>query len=234
MHIDSKMDEIEQKIRSKARVLTVLPLDGHKEYHRQVCQSITRGILFCEFGVYRGSTITTFSEHIGDNIIYGFDSFEGLPDAWNAENPQHCYSLDGKIPPGPLDKQLQTDPGMYTTSMHIPIRPWNDNIQLIQGMVQDTVPVFLKEHKGPIAFIHLDLDIYSATRSVLQNIQNRLIDGSVIAFDELLDYPEYRQHEMKAFAELLLENNLDFIPLIYQNNGYSYQQVCIRIIRNKQ
>ena len=185
-----------------------------------------------EFGVYRGTSITTFSENIGDNIIYGFDSFEGLPDHWNSENPQGCYNLGGKIPPGPLDKQAQIDPGMYTKEMHIPLKGWNNNIKLIQGLVQNTVKPFLDEHDGPIAFAHMDLDIYSATRSVFLDIQDRLVNGTIIAFDELLDYPEYKEHELKAFAELLIENeDIDFEPILYQNNGYSYQQVCIKIIR---
>ena len=231
MNIEIKIDQIEQRIRTDARVLTVLPLDGHQEYHKQLCKHISVDGLYCEFGVYRGSTITTFSEHIGDNIIYGFDSFEGLPDKWNDENPQHCYSLNGQIPLGPLDKQLQTDPGMYTTDMHVAIKGWNDNIRLIKGMVQNTVPIFLDEHTDSIAFAHLDLDIYSATKSVFNNIQHRLVNGTILAFDELLDYPEYKEHELKALAELLLDNNLDFVPLIYQNNGYSYQQVCIEIIK---
>ena len=227
-----EMEEIEGRIRTEARVLTVLPLDGHKVYHEQVCQHITVDGLYCEFGVYRGSTITNFSEHIGDNVIYGFDSFEGLPDKWNDENPQHCYSLAGQIPPGPLNKQLQTDPGMYTTAMHYPIVGWNSNIELIKGMVQDTVPIFLQQHQGPIAFAHIDIDIYSAAKSVLENIQDRLVNGTILAFDELLDYPEYKEHELKAFAELLLDHpRLGYVPLIYQNNGYSYQQVCIRIIK---
>jgi hypothetical protein len=229
MNISEKINEIESKIRSDAEVLTVLPLDAHKTYHKKLCEHIDIDGLYCEFGVYRGTSITTFSENINDNIIYGFDSFEGLPETWNDENPQNCYSLNGQIPDGPLDKLKQEDPGMYTTRMHTALTGWNSNIRLIKGLVEDTVPTFLEENEGPIAFAHMDLDLYSSTRSVFNNIAPRIVDGTVIAFDELLDYPEYREHEIKAFAQLLLENDLDFTPLIYHNNGYTYQQACVKI-----
>ena len=113
--------------------------------------------------------------------------------------------------------------------MHTALTGWNSNIRLIKGLVEDTVPTFLEENEGPIAFAHMDLDLYSSTRSVFNNIAPRIVDGTVIAFDELLDYPEYREHEIKAFAQLLLENDLDFTPLIYHNNGYTYQQACVKI-----
>jgi len=230
MNLYAKMGEIESRIRNEAEVLTILPLDGHRAYHTKLCDYITVDGLNMEFGVYRGTSITTFSNNINGKMIYGFDSFEGLPDKWDDENPQGCFSLNGNIPSGPLDKQTQVDPGMYSTAMHVALTGWNPNIKLIKGLVQDTVAPFLKEHDGPIAFMHMDLDIYSATRSVFLDTQDRLVDSTIIAFDELLDYPTYKEHELKAFAELLLENkDLDFEPLLYQNNGYSYQQATIRI-----
>ena len=45
-----------------------------------VCQANARG-LFLEFGVFEGNSIQTISKNT-DNIVYGFDSFEGLPEKW--------------------------------------------------------------------------------------------------------------------------------------------------------
>lgn len=231
--LNEKIDEIERRVRLESHVMTVLPLDGHRTYLKEVCSRINLSGLHCEFGVNRGSTISIISSHIGDNKIYGFDSFEGLPEHWDNDNPKGVYSLGGKIPPGPLNKAVQEDPGMYSTAMHEALTGWPENVELVQGMVQDTVPKFLKENEGDIAFAHLDLDIYSATRSVLQNIVERVQTGTILAFDELLDYPTYREHEIKALAEMLLENEeLSYQPLVYQNNGYSYQQATIEIRRN--
>ena len=67
-------------------------------------------------------------------------------------------------------------------------------------------------------------------KSVFKNIVSRLQTGTIIAFDEFLDYPTYKEHEIKALAEMLIENeNLSYTPLIYQNNGYKYQQVTIEV-----
>tara|TARA_R110000824_G_scaffold240980_1_gene429639 strand:+ start:11918 stop:12622 length:705 start_codon:yes stop_codon:yes gene_type:complete len=228
--LEKKIEEIENRVRSEAEVMKVLPLDGHRKYLKKVCSHIKTEGLHCEFGVNRGSTISIISSHIGDSTIYGFDSFEGLPEKWDDENPKGVYSLGGKIPPGPLNKAAQTDPGMYNTEMHAALTGWPENVELVQGMVEATVPKFLSEYKGNFAFAHLDLDIYSATRSVLQNIVSRVQSGTILAFDELLDYPTYREHEIKALAEMLLENeDISYTPLIYQNNGYNYQQVTIKI-----
>jgi hypothetical protein len=230
MKLEDKVQEIEARIRSEAEVMTVLPLDGHKKYLKAVCSHIKTDGLHCEFGVGRGFSTYNISSHIGDNIIYGFDSFEGLPEEWDDENPQGVYSLGGRIPPGPLIKGSQDDPGMYNTEMHPILVEWPSNVRLIQGLVQDTVPKFLDNHEGNFAFVHIDLDIYSATRSVFKNIVSRLQTGTIIAFDEFLDYPTYKEHEIKALAEMLIENeNLSYTPLIYQNNGYKYQQVTIEV-----
>ena len=39
--------------------------------------------LYLEFGVRSGSTITHIARQIPDNTVYGFDSFEGLPENWS-------------------------------------------------------------------------------------------------------------------------------------------------------
>ncbi len=38
--------------------------------------------LFIEFGVYKGDTLNYIASHLEEKIIYGFDSFEGLPEDW--------------------------------------------------------------------------------------------------------------------------------------------------------
>ena len=74
MTIDEKVNEIESRIRSEARVLNVLPLDGNARYLKEVSECISLAGLHCEFGVYRGSSIGFLSSYIGESVpIYGFD-----------------------------------------------------------------------------------------------------------------------------------------------------------------
>ena len=35
-----------------------------------------------EFGVFKGKSLTMLSEHFLDQKVFGFDSFEGLPEDW--------------------------------------------------------------------------------------------------------------------------------------------------------
>ena len=91
--------------------------------------------LFLEFGVYTGSTINLMSNILKDKMFYGFDSFEGLPEDWIGSNcTKGSFSLNGNLP------------------------IVNDNVKLIKGWFNESLPVFLNEHKGNIAFMHIDSD----------------------------------------------------------------------------
>lgn len=84
-----------------------------------------------------------------------------------------------------------------------------DNVVLIKGLFQDTLPDFLKEHPGPLAFGHVDCDLYSSTCCVLECLEDRIVDGTVLAFDEFMDYGDWSdpsawmKYEYKAFCEFL-------------------------------
>ena len=59
----------------------------------------------------------------------------------------------------------------------------------------------------------------------------RFVNGSIICFDEFLDYPSYRDHEIKAFAEFLQKTGFSYEPLIYNSVGAQYTQACVRLIK---
>ena len=59
----------------------------------------------------------------------------------------------------------------------------------------------LGQHPGPVAFLHLDVDRYSSTRTVLELLGDRIVPGTVIAFDEFFNYPGWREGEYRAFNE---------------------------------
>ena len=141
-----------------------------------------------EFGVFQGKSINIISAAKPDKIIYGFDSFEGLPDIWWQEDkyPKGHFSLNGKLP------------------------PVNKNVRLIKGWFNETLPAFVKEHSEPCAFIHIDCDLYSSAQTVLEILKNQIISGTVIAFDEYYNYPGWQEGEYKVFAEFVAESDLEF------------------------
>ena len=85
------------------------------------------------------------------------------------------------------------------------------NVALHVGLFQDTLEPFLKANTEPAAFVHLDADIYSATIYVLRTLmrEGRLVNGTILAFDELINVPEWKTGEFLAFAEFLAEYDFD-------------------------
>ena len=94
--------------------------------------------------------------------IIGFDSFKGLKDEWMTEafNPIGTFDLKGK------------KPKVYK------------NVKLIDGWVEETLGNFISNNNKKVAFLHLDLDTYSGTKSALQNFFPLVSKGGVVIFDE--------------------------------------------------
>jgi predicted O-methyltransferase YrrM len=156
---------------------------------------------FLEFGVFSGGTIRHIAKARRDATIHGFDSFEGLPEAWAGFNlGRRAFSRAGRLP---------TVPG---------------NVTLHKGWFSETIPAWHKQEPGPIAFIHIDCDVYSSTVDVLTGVADRMQPGTVILFDEYFNYPGWRQHEFKAWQEFVAAYDIT-----YDYVGYARQQVTIRI-----
>jgi len=137
--------------------------------------------LYLEFGVHTGSSIRQIAA-VTKNTVYGFDSFEGLPEAWNGLQSGH-FSNQGRLP------SVQ------------------ENVKLIKGWFNVSLPEFAKEHTGNVAFMHIDCDLYSSTKTVFDTFKDRFVDGTIIAFDEIFAYGGdlWKHHEYKAFCEFLEE-----------------------------
>jgi predicted O-methyltransferase YrrM len=135
--------------------------------------------MILEFGVAGGESINKIARAT-DRRVYGFDSFLGLPEDWRPEVTK----------------------GTFSQSSHPDVEP---NVELVVGMFEDTLPKFLQEHPGEIAFIHIDCDLYSSTKTIFDNVKDRIADGVVLAFDEIRTYSGYEEHEVKAFSEFLQE-----------------------------
>lgn len=135
--------------------------------------------LCLEFGVYKGGSITACAKRFPDRTFYGFDSFEGFP-ADGRTDWQQDFSVE-KLPAVPK------------------------NVKLIKGWFTETLPPFLKQQPGDIAFINIDCDIYSSTKDVFTILHehDRLKPGMIISFDELINYRGFLVNEMLALFEML-------------------------------
>jgi tetratricopeptide (TPR) repeat protein len=131
--------------------------------------------LVLEFGVQTGTSIRFLAARAG-GPVHGFDSFQGLPEAWGNQ-PAGFYTTYGALPEVP------------------------DNVELHVGWFADTLPGFAATHPGPVRFINVDCDLYSATATIFAQLGERIGPGSVIVFDEYLFNRHWRQDEYKAFQE---------------------------------
>lgn len=133
--------------------------------------------LFLEFGVRSGNTINFIAQLVPDKTVFGFDSFEGLPENWAGWiQQQGTFGGEG------LPKV-------------------RGNVHLVKGWFDESLPAFLTEHEQNLAFAHIDSDLYSSAKTVLTELTPRLKPGSVIVFNEYFNYPNWRQHEYRALQE---------------------------------
>ena len=71
----------------------------------------------------------------------------------------------------------------------------------------------MQEHDGPVSFAHIDCDLYSSTVTILENIGDRLRPGTHLLFDEYFNYPSWKQHEHKAWAEFCAAHGVNYTYL---------------------
>lgn len=157
--------------------------------------------LYLEFGVYQGNTINFIAKARPNHLIYGFDSFEGLPEAWSG---------------------FVFSEGTFKLSK-LPVL--EENVKLIPGWFDETLPDFVKEHpEDKVAFLHVDCDLYSSTATVFEYLFDKIVKGTVIVFDEYYNYPNWQNHEYKAFQEFIRKAGLS-----YRYIAAGYQQVAVII-----
>ena len=129
-----------------------------------------------EFGVYKGKTLQYIRNHFDDSFrVYGFDSFEGLPEDWIGAITKE--RIDG-VKTG---RKIDIKKGHFTTQGIIPDI---DKVTFYKGWFKNTIPEYLKKHQDPIGLLHIDCDLYSSTKMVLWSLNDFIIPGTIIAFDD--------------------------------------------------
>jgi hypothetical protein len=123
---------------------------------------------YLEFGVFTGGTIRFIARKVGDRVIHGFDSFQGLPEDWSGYNlAQRAFNIGGRLP----------------------------RVPTICGCIRvgfdSSIPGWLEANSGPVAFIHVDRDLYTSTRTIFTLLAERIVPGTVIVFDEYFNYPNW-------------------------------------------
>lgn len=175
--------------------------------------SVTLSGAYIELGLCTGKTANFIAALNPLKPVYGFDSFEGMPEAWDRP--------DVVFPKGTFRFK---NPDWLPPVLH--------NVKIIKGTFADALPPFCSTHlsaETPIAFLHVDSDIYSSAATAFKILGPYIKPGTILVFDEFYNYPNSENHEFKAFQEFLQEYNLDAEYLAY--NIY-HEQVAVRITQN--
>lgn len=154
-----------------------------------------------EFGVFKGTTINHIAKLLPMKQIYGFDSFDGLPEQWSGYiGKQGDFNL----------KQLP----------HV-----EDNVTLLPGWFNESIDAFLSSNQfNTISLLHIDSDLYSSAKTILSKLESKIVRGTIIIFDEYFNYPNWKNHEYKAFQEFI--ENSDFS---YEYLAIGHHQVAVKI-----
>lgn len=165
---------------------------------------ITSGVLILEFGVYKGASINYFASQRPNAEFIGFDSFEGLKEDWKGHHrSKSSYSLDGELP------------------------KVRENVRLVKGWFDETLPEVLSELAHIPELIHIDSDTYEAAKFVLNECRPGLKKPTIVLFDEFHSYPNWRNGEMKALIEYA-----DLYGLEIEYLAFADQQALVKISKN--
>ena len=175
--------------------------------HYVLGKTIDGGVIV-EFGVADGGSIGWFTKKFPNTTVFGFDSFEGLPEDWMVE------------------ERVILPKGHFNRNGHPPRYELTGGVTYVKGWFEDTLPDWNKNFNGFIKIAHIDSDLYSSCKIVLENIKDKLRVGSFILFDEIT-HLDGRDHELKAFVEFCDANPSFDFDVIARTTG---PQAMIKVL----
>jgi hypothetical protein len=152
------------------------------------------GYNYLEFGVSKGHSFKWWLDNTSspDSKLYGFDTFEGLPEAWGSFKK-------GDMIAGIPDIE---DP----------------RAGFVKGLFQDTLYEFAEKHslQEQRTIYHLDADLFTATVFVLTTMHRFMKPGDILLFDEF----NVPNHEFEAFRIFEQSFNLKYKVVGAVNNYF--------------
>jgi predicted O-methyltransferase YrrM len=199
MNLEAKKSTLEY---IKANMVDAPYFEKHPALLRYALDCVDKPGLTLEFGVGRGKSMRCIAPRV-EGTVHGFDSFEGIQEHWNG-NPIGSFA----------QKRLPKVPA---------------NVEFHVGYFDATLPGFLAAHTEPVAFLHVDCDLYSSTVTIFDALGDRLQPGAIILFDEYYNFHRWQQHEFRAFQEFVSRVGLRYEYIAFSVTG---QQVAVRVLGN--
>jgi len=134
---------------------------------------------YLEFGVAGGHSFRWWVSNSADrdSRFYGFDTFEGLPEAWGTFSKSDMASS-------------------------VPVID-DTRVRFYKGLFQESVPGFIKEwdrKENRLKVIHFDADLFSSTLFALTALAPYMKKGDILLFDEF-NVPNHEFLAFKIFSD---------------------------------
>lgn len=158
-----------------------------------------------EVGVYKGGSAKLICEAKGNKTLHLFDTFEGLPDLCEVDDPR------------------QFQKGQYLGSFEnvkTYLKPYS-NVCIYKGLFPSTAEPIKNKR---FSLVNLDVDLYESTLSCLEFFYTRMNKGGVIISHDYSDAPGVR----KAFDEFFEEKPEPIIELSLFSFGRCSQCLVIK------
>jgi len=210
MNIDiSKQFEYENGFYLTATVARISKFATHLEFFQRT-SNLAGSIVEC--GVFKGPSFCRFVkfrsllENSHSRKIIGFDTFGDFPEAQ--------YELDVKQ----QDAFIKEAGNQSITKAQLISLLEKDslykNIELVEGNILETVPKYFKDNPQlKISLLHIDVDLFEATKTTLDVFYPCVVKGGIIILDDYGAFPGAN----KAIDEFFHEKNIRINKLPYSH-----------------
>jgi hypothetical protein len=136
-----------------------------------------------ECGVFKGASLVRFAtfrqllSNPAAKKVIGFDAF--------GEFPETAFAGDQKWREKFIADAGEQGIGVDQLMDVLRHKKMDQNVELIQGDVCQTIPAYLDQHPElRISLLNIDVDVYEPTKAVLTYLYDRVVRGGVILFDD--------------------------------------------------
>ncbi len=173
------------------------------------------------FGIWSGISTKLISNRMlkcNYNMMYGFDSFEGLPEETDGIPKYHNFNAGAY---SSLDLYGAEDACKVSTEILKGID--NDKLAFFGGFYKDVLTKDLAESMKPAVYVDIDVDLYCSTVDVLTWMcdNNLIVKNTVIYFDDWGSTKEYEGGESLAWKEAVEKYKIKYTQIYHNAFGES-------------
>jgi len=187
IHFYNKMLSKNLQKKIIANQFSMVPKARLDNLEKQCKKFVNSNYSFVECGVAKGGCLALMKYYAGkNNKIFGFDSFEGMPDITEKDVSDKSFDhyLNSQNPEFWVNKNLSGGiEQVYKTFSKLKIEM--NHVFLVKGFFQDSLNVKENiDNINEIAILRLDSDWYEPTKICLEQLYARVVIGGVIIIDD--------------------------------------------------